>query len=125
MRHYVTYHNTDIMGYPCDQTNVSPFSIVTDKPVSNLLGNKLWLISGEGKPRKYFLCSVFVVDKVSEDKASRYKNLATGERGAALRPPIQLDKSTWFGDFLRSQQNFRFGVSEIKDQRFITELDRL
>ena len=125
MRHYVTYHNTDIMGYPCDQINVSPFSIVTDKPVSNLIGNKLWLISGEGKSREYFLCSVFVVDRVGEDKDSGYKNRAIGKRGAALRPPIQLDKSKWFGEFLRSQQNFRFGVSEIKDQSFITELERL
>jgi hypothetical protein len=90
MRHYVTYHNTDVMGYPCDQSSTRPFSIVTDKSVSNLLGNKLWLISGEGKPRKYFLCSVFVVDGVGEDVATGYKHYAAGENGAALRPPIQL-----------------------------------
>jgi Domain of unknown function (DUF3883) len=125
MRHYVTYHNTDIMGYPCDQTNVRPLSIVTDKSVSNLLGNKLWLISGEGRPRKYFLCSVFVVDDVGADTDSGYKHYAAGASGAALRPPLQLNKNTWFPEFERSQQNFRFGLSEIKDPRYIAELESL
>src|SRR5258708_7353942 len=125
MDHYVTYHNTDVMGYLCDQTSTTPFSIVTDKSGSGLIGNNLWLISGEGKPRKYFLCSVFVVDDVGEDVASGYKHYAAGKSGIAFRPPIQLDKNTWFRGFLRSQQNFRFGLSQIKDPSYTTELERL
>jgi hypothetical protein len=125
MKHYVTYHNTEKMGYPCDETNIGPFSIVTDKPVSSLRGNTLWLISGEGEPREYALCSVFVVDEVGSSEESGYKHFAGGKTGSAFRPPIRLNDLHWFRDFLGTQQNFRFGLNEIKEQEYINELERL
>lgn len=116
MRNYVQYHNTEFMGYPCDDGDSDYFSIVTNKSVSNLVGNRIWLISGEGRPRNYFLCKVFIVDEVGQDDSGNYAN---GVIGTSFKPLIPLNNLSWFKDFMKSQQNFRFGLNEIQDERFI------
>jgi Domain of unknown function (DUF3883) len=122
MKDYVQYHNTELMGYPCDEGDGVYFSIVTNKPILSLPGNRIWLISGVGKPRKYALCEVFTVDRVKEDGS---ENHAMGSVGTAFRPPIPLNNRLWFKEFLKSQQNFRFGLNEIREKQFVGELERL
>lgn len=122
MKDYMQYHNTEFMGYPCDEGDGDYFSIVTNKSVANLPENRVWLISGEGKPRRYSLCAVFIVDEVGRDGSENY---ASGAVGTAFRPPIALNNLSWFKDFLKSQQNFRFGLNEIREKSFIRELERL
>jgi hypothetical protein len=43
------------MGYSCGEIDSDSFSIVTDKSVSKLRGDRIWLISGEGTPEAVLL----------------------------------------------------------------------
>lgn len=122
MKDYVQYHNTELMGYLCDEGDGVYFSIVTNKPVLNLPGNRIWLIKGVGKPRRYALCEVFTVDKVEDDGS---ENHAMGSVGSAFRPPIPLNNLFWFKEFLKGQQNFRFGLNQIREKQFVGELEGL
>lgn len=129
VKHYVVYHNTEVMGYrPRDFDDLdegTSFSIATNKSVTNLPGNIIWLISGEERPRKYYLCSVFVVDEVGSLEADDFKNYAAGQQGISFHPPIRLDELDWFGHFLNSQYRFGFGLREILEQKFIDELEKI
>lgn len=125
LKHYIQYHNTEAMGYPCDAEDGNYFSIMTNKSVANLVGNKVWLISGEGKPRKYYLCEAFIVDEVGEgDKRSAFKYYASGE-GIPFRPPIPLSNLSWFKGFLADYQNFSLGLRDVREERYILELEQL
>lgn len=125
MEHYVQYHNADVMGVSCREFDEDEgFGIVTNKPVSKLRGSKVWLISGEGSPRKYFLCYWFIVDEVGQSEDPDFKFYATGHIGVFLRPPILLNQLPWFKDFLKSQRNFWWGLRKIED-RYIVELEEL
>ncbi len=125
MRHFVQYHNTELMGYACDEGDDNLFAIVTNKSTSDLEGHTVWLISGEGRPRKYALCEVFIVDEVGEtDATSDFKFYAEGE-GTAFRPPISLNHLSWFKQFLADYQNFSLGLREIKEEAYIRELEKL
>ncbi|HWE62422.1 MAG TPA: hypothetical protein VHB98_11980, partial [Chloroflexota bacterium] len=62
VRHFVQYHNPDKMGHAHELSD--DLCILTNKPYSlltTLPGNLVWLIGGEGRPRTYSLCYVFVV----------------------------------------------------------------
>lgn len=125
MKHYVVYHNTEVIGYPIDPADAASFSIVTNKPVSHLVDDTIWLISGEGRPREYRLCSVFLVDTIEETGDGGYKNSAFGSEGIVFDPQIRLNDFSWFSEFLRSQQIFRFGLNPIKEDEFISELEAI
>jgi hypothetical protein len=53
VKHFVVYHNPEKMGYAAEA--VPELCFVTNKPVGNLIGNRIWLIQGEAKPRRYVL----------------------------------------------------------------------
>ena len=117
IQNYVVYHNADVMGISCHEFEEGrSFRIVTNKSVTNLLGAKVWLVSGEGKPRKYFLCYWFIVDDIGQaEEDSRFKFYAKGTVGRLFRPPILLNRVAWFGDFRKSQQNFSMGLRRIEE----------
>jgi hypothetical protein len=50
MKHFVVYHNPEKMGYSADE--LTEPCIVTNKAVEGLIGNRIWLIQGKGKPRQ-------------------------------------------------------------------------
>jgi hypothetical protein len=93
MRHFLVYHNPDAMGYSLNENSAeeSDFSIITNKPVRTLLGDRIWLITGEGRPRRYYLCETFIVDAIDRDQESVYTNIAKGTEGQRFLPMIQLD----------------------------------
>jgi hypothetical protein len=122
VKHYVQYHNPDGMGYEvrCDS---DPFRIVTDKAVGVLAGNKVWLITGRGRPRQYFLCQSFIVDETGLAEDSSKKYFAKGKIGIRF-PWLPIGEQPWFREFRESQANFRNGLSEI-GPRFIPEFQKL
>lgn len=109
MKHYVQYHNTDKQGgRPAGGHD--GFAIFSSKSIRHLLGQRVWLISGEGdKKKSYYLEYTFIVDGVEEGAP----NIAYGATGTRLDPPIPLTGLPWFEDFKRRQQNFSLGVREI------------
>jgi hypothetical protein len=96
--------------------------IGTSKPVERLLGNTVWLIAAEGKPRRYYLTHRFVVDEIgSHEEGACFAN---GIQGALFRPRIALNDRPWFKKSLKSQSNFSLGVQPIK-QEFVVPLEKL
>ena len=101
----------------------SLFRVVTDKQVSDVRGNRVWLITGEGHPRTFFLHSHFIVDEIERGSDAGYNTKLSGRAGSAFEPMIELNTEDWFPDFKRSQGNFGFGFQPIKDFRFVKGLE--
>lgn len=112
-KHFVQYHKTDEYGPP--DNRLQGFGIETDKSVDNLHGNTVWLISGEGSPKKYFLECNFIVNKVGElGKEDHPKHFARGEKGVRPRHHIPLNDYPWFPELKKSLAVLKgLGLSEI------------
>lgn len=121
--HYVQYHKTDEYGPPGSRSG--HFGIDTNKSVDGLHGCTVWLISGEGTPKKYFLDCYFVVDDVGDHpEGDDFKHWAHGKRGRKLRPRIPLGKYTWFQELRARLADFAAGLSDI-GPKTVAELERL
>ncbi|XYI02550.1 protein NO VEIN domain-containing protein [Sorangium sp. So ce1128] len=123
MRHYMQYHNTERMGYGCAEISTGPIGIVTQKRIPDVLGDVVWIICGEGKPRRYGLCARFIAEEIdSEDEDP--ETTVSGE-GTLFTPDIPLSDEPWFKSFLANYQNFSLGFREIKEEEYIDRLEAL
>jgi hypothetical protein len=113
MQHFVVYHNPDVMGYPA--IDVEQLAIYTNKRRSDAVGGRVWLITGEGTPRKYRLRSTFIVESVGGSEKPGFKARVTGREGRLFHPMPLLNTEAWFPQFLRKQGNFAFGFQPIND----------
>jgi hypothetical protein len=121
VRHFIVYHNPEKMG-PLEPKDVE-LSIVTGKSVNGLLGDRIWLLMGEGRPRRVYLCATFIVDSVYPDEEEEpYPNLASGTEGVVFNPFVSLNNCPWFEEFKAKQGNFAFGLQAVKERRFINGL---
>ena len=120
MKDYVVYHNPDIMGVLA--IDVDPFAVVTDKRVAKIRGSRVWLLTGQGNPRTYFVRSYFLVEEIQSGTDSGFETKLCGSVGKAFDPMVELPDAEWFVDFKRSQGNFGFGLQPINDDRFIEGL---
>jgi hypothetical protein len=110
------------MGFPASE--VTKPVVVTNKRVSEkAIGSRIWLLTGQGQPQRFFLRGVFTICRVEsgEDAGFRSRVWGTGERFFA--PMIELTHEEWFADFKRSQGNFAFGFQVISEDRFIRGLE--
>lgn len=125
MEDYVQYHNSDKRGFSCfELAKGSSFQIVTNKALAKkLIGSRVWLVGGEGKPRRYYLCFTFVVNQVQEG-TGEFRYMLSGHKGLFFDPPILLNHFPWFRDFLKSQQNFSMGLRKI-EKIYVAELQRI
>ena len=123
MRHFVVYHNPEKMGYSADE--IAELCIVTNKPVNNLIGDRIWLIQGEGRPRKYVLRGTFVVDSIGPDTEDGFRFIVRGREGELFRPPIPIGTLPWFPRFKQTQGHFAFGLQRISDEAVVDELNRI
>jgi hypothetical protein len=126
MEHYVQYRNPARVGAACQEGIGGALSIGTNKGlVRHVVGHKVWLICGQGQPRRYFLRHWFVVDEVGpEDEDSAFRFYAQGQVGHWFQPPLPLDGLPWFYEFRRLQSNFSFGLNRISAP-FVAELEKL
>jgi hypothetical protein len=112
MKHFMQYHNSEKMGYSGDR--VAELHILTDKSVTDLRGNTVWLISGEGhRPKSYFLCSVFIASEIGAHDEGNFCYYAQGSRGRFFRPPVRIDHYPWFDAFRGRHGNFAFGLQQL------------
>lgn len=126
MKHFVQYHNTEIMGYSASE--IKELCIYTSKSVKKLSGNAVWLISGEGKsPKTFHLVLVFKANRTSSDtyRHPPYKNAAYGDTGEIFGKSIELTDFPWFDPFKKDHQNFKYGLFEVTDKAIINELRKL
>jgi hypothetical protein len=106
-------------------SRVSELEVVTDKRVRDVVGDRIWLITGEGKPRTYYLVSVFTVEKVEDASSSGFQTRLRGSNGQLFRPMINLSVEDWMPDLVRCLGNFAFGFQRISDDRFVNHLERV
>ncbi len=120
MRHFVVYHNPDVMPYPAD--HVSELSVYSNKVVSDLRGDRIWLLTGSERPRKFFLVSTFLVDDVDTSGREGFQLKALGTKGRIFKPFPRLDELPWFDELKRAQGNFAFGLQPITQPEVLTGL---
>jgi len=125
MKHYLLYHNPAKMGYSLDTVN--DYVAFTNRNVSDEnIGSKVWLITGEGKPKEYFLKMYFIIEEIKSGAEKNFKTklIAKNANGKILPTMKQIDNLSWFNDFRKQMANFR-GFAEIKHQKYINELEKL
>lgn len=113
MRNFVQYHNPDRMG-PY-QREEGKYGIVTNKPVKNRVGDRIWLVTRRNNPREYFLCESFVVDRAGPRDTGPFKNFAEGDNGWAPKHPVRIDCEPWFERLLHLTGNFRYCLQAINE----------
>jgi len=115
VEHFVQYHNPDIVG--TDVAYVAEheeFAVGTNKtPPRGLLGSRVWLIGGEGRPRRYFLCYHFLADRVVDAPDDHFRYTISGAEGRRFVPPLDLTDEPWFAAFLKFNANFSLGLRRI------------
>src|SRR5680860_319534 len=123
MREFVQYHNVKKMGFSASKLGEP--KLHTDKSVSSLSSNRVWLISGEGcSPKDFYLAAVFKVNKVSAGTYDhpKYKNSAYGT-GHIIGESIKLNGLPWFEALKSNLNNFKNGLSEINNSDIIKGLE--
>jgi len=119
MNHFVQYHNPKKMGGPYQRS--SSFGILTNKPWA-IVGQTVWLITSSPSPRRYFLCSQFVVDRI-RTSAGRFRYIAEGLNGKNCL--VEIGAMPWFRDLLKTCGNFGLGLQRIKKTLIIKELEQI
>ena len=120
MAHFMQYHNLDSMGR-FDASKKGHY-IVTNKNVTLELGDHVWLITGEGSPRKYSLCSWFVVDSVEPIRGGQFSEQVSGSVGINFGRFVRVDSLPWFSELQKTAGNFAFGVQHIKTEAIVQGL---
>ena len=120
MTEYVQYHNP-AKNAPL-QHQPGYFGIYTRKAIGSVNnGDRVWVITSSGPPRRYYLVEWFTVDD-AEDNMPHDDNIVSGSHGKFFRSPVRLDEKVWFREFLRNQGNFGRGFSPITQTKFIRGL---
>lgn len=113
MTDYVVYHKAELMGY--DALDVDKLAIYTKKPASGAIGSRVWLIAGEGSPRKYRLRATFLIGGIEPSDKPPFKSRVSGTDGQFLDPMPLLNSQPWFPAFVEEQGRFAFGFNPIKN----------
>jgi hypothetical protein len=123
MADYIVYHNPDSMGYPA--TQIRKFAIVTNKRVKNAIGDRVWLITGEGQPRNYYLRLYFAIESIDSAEDTGFRTRVSGTHGQFLEPMAKLDDEDWLPELKQTMGNFGLGFERISSVRIINGLERL
>lgn len=106
------------MGYSAEESD--PLGLYTSKNISNLIGDVVWIISGQGgSPKQYFLSSWFVISKVTAADHPDFGFTLSGEEGGAFDPMPRLDQLEWFPAFRQRMANFSIGLTELRQPEII------
>lgn len=111
---YVAYHSEELMGRPLKSG--PPYGLLSRKPVSHLLGKRVWVIESREKKKTYFLRQRFTVDATSEIDDDFFRFLYSGKDGIDFTTEMPLNEFPWFAAFLKSVANFSIGVTTIKPE---------
>jgi len=124
MRHFVQYHNSDPDKMGPYRPSTKNFGIVTDKLQGVREGDTIWLLTGKGRPREYFLCETFAVEKISHQSVGRFSYRISSQDGQYLYR-LEVDKTLpWYQELLKVTGNFRYGLQRISSEAIIAGLKR-
>ena len=125
MAEFVVYHHPERMGYPAD--SVRGFSLLTNKNLPSVVGSRVWLLTGEGSPRTYYLRGYFTPTRRMRTEEAGFAWLVEGPRTSGIKLPRYrwpvLNDTDWFRDFRRSQGSFAFGLQAVREKRYVRGLE--
>lgn len=124
MNEFVVYYNPDKMG-TLDKAN--PLSAYTKKKVPrDVIGGRLWILTGIGSPRQYYIKTWFIIEYLDVDPERKLTTCIGGFKGRSYEPMILISKDEeWFEPFFESQGHFAFGFNSIKESATIEGLEKL
>jgi len=121
-RHAAVYHSPERMGYsvagyrrPCFLTN--------KRVTAGALGTRVWLLTGEWRPRRYYLRGTLVVARFESADEDGFRWRVCGRDARYFVPMLDVTDAEWFDPFRRSQGSFAFGFQAIADPRFVRALE--
>jgi hypothetical protein len=123
MLDYVVYHKAEKMGYAA--LNINNLAIYTKKSTDGKKGSRIWLIAGEGKPRRYYLRASFLISNVMHSDKPEFISKITGTDGQLFDPMPLLNGHAWMPDFVEEQGRFAFGFNKIKDEEVVKGLRQI
>jgi hypothetical protein len=123
MHDYVVYHKAEKMGYPA--IDIDNLAIYTKKPTEGTKGSRIWLIAGEGSPRRYYLRATFSIGSVEPSDKPAFKYRVVGTDGQLLDPMPMLNGETWLPSFVEEQGRFAFGFNRIKNATVVEALRKV
>jgi hypothetical protein len=123
MSDYVVYHKAEKMGY--EALDIERLAVYTRKPTDGKVGNRIWLIAGQGKPRQYYLRATFLIGGVEPSDKPDFKYRVTGTDGQLLDPMPSLSAEPWLSGFVEEQGRFAFGFNRIKNAAVVDGLRKL
>jgi hypothetical protein len=124
MRHFVAYHKVDEWGeYGVGGTRFDHYSAHPRSRLEKTLGQAVWVVSGQrmGRRMVYKLCSAYEPTAI-EDDGDGFR-VAGGGRG--FDPHLDVNGCPWLSKLLQEQNNFRYGLNEIKSRAVIEGLIRI
>lgn len=125
MTDFVAYHNPDTMGYEADE--VDGFNFLTNKNVPSVVGSRVWMLTGKGRPRTYYLVGHFTPTTRSRYGLAGFAWRIDGPPNSGIQLPkrswLALNDEEWFSEFRVSQGNFGLGLQPIRDKRFVRGLE--
>ncbi len=122
-RDAVVYHSPERMGYSVAGSR-EPYFLTNKRVSRDAVGTRVWLITGEGRPRRYWLRGTFVIDRLESGADEDFRLRVRGRDARWLAPMVELTDAEWFDAFRRSQGSFAFGFQAIADARFVRALER-
>src|SRR5882724_10909147 len=90
----------------CRVTDMDGRTVYTDRKVSDrAVGERVWLITGEGKrPRSFYLRSSFVIDSIGPSDRPGLQTQVKGSKGRVWNDPMPLlNDEDWFSRFKKTQ----------------------
>lgn len=121
MKNFVQYHKEEKMRYPA--LDVDNLSIYTSKSIPVADGDRVWLIAGEGSPRRYFLRAIFSISEVCSSENPDFRYRVKGRNGQLFDPMPLLTAEPWFPNLMKNLGNFAFGFSEVRDANVVDGLN--
>ena len=118
MHHYIVYHSVKKMGttFRDGKSRPGKYGIVTRKRANNLVGNTVWVISGDGTPCDYRLELRFKVSGIKRIEDDDFATRVFGTEGASFSTvEIRINEKPWFKAFHKTQF-FSLGLQRLHQE---------
>ena len=125
MADYVQYHKPKDNKWGA-APELRALEVFTRKPGKTTQGDRVWLVTSEANPRKYYLQLWFIVDSIERTENPGLQSKISGREGCAFgeqRPRIDIED--WFPDFLTQSGNFGLGFRSIDNPEAVRGLEKI
>jgi len=115
MKSYIAYHSTEGMGYELQMSDQGAAFLSNKglRHLHNVLGNKVWIITGTkgaSRSKDYCLVGYYIPSEVGESTNSNFDWSISGEEVHIIEPPVYLNDKKWFPHCSDRKARSRLGL---------------